>query len=70
MDPDANLREQEELLCEMAEYEADGTTHHPAYDNARDELYELRKALSYWLGYRGFEPNWDAAPRARIHFGR
>lgn len=70
MDPDANLREQEELLKEMAEYEADNTTHHPAYRNAGVDLVIVRLDLKDWLAKGGFEPDWSLAPNARKYYGK
>lgn len=59
MDPNANLREQEDILT---------TPHKDRYDYAR--LRELRSALEDWLNYGGFEPVWSDYPLAARYFGR
>ena len=69
MDPNANLREQSELLIEMSEYEADGSTWHPAYLNARDDLQYHRSVLSEWLECGGFAPDWSKYPDASKYWG-
>lgn len=53
MDPDANLKRQQELLLE---------TKNSSY--ARYEMYDLRVALREWLTKGGAEPKWDAHPQA------
>ena len=64
MDPDANLREQEEIegvLCY-----ASASQHRELWPR----LLDLRQALYDWLRGGGFEPDWDQAPRARLYYGR
>lgn len=51
MDPNANLREQNELL------------HTESY-GGKDRRAELRRALLSWLSSGGFEPNWSKYPEA------
>ena len=68
MDPDFNLSEQDELLQEMAEYEKDQTQHHPAYENARQELADKRRSLWAWLRSGGFAPDWSKFPRTAAAF--
>ena len=53
MDPNANLREQDQLLTGKG-------------DAAR--LRELRMALRVWLTDGGFEPDWAAYPRAARYY--
>lgn len=57
MDPDANLREQEDLLNQRTR---------DAHDRAR--LKELREALWGWLHGHGFEPQWHKCPTAAKHY--
>lgn len=64
MDPNANLREQEELI--VTRQRPDGTLHN--YD--RYELHDLREALTEWIARGGFEPDWSAAPNARKYYGK
>lgn len=55
MDPNANLREQQQL--------------YGATDRAdRVRLRELREALQQWLASSGFEPDWAAHPDASRTF--
>lgn len=56
MDPNANLREQEEIL------------NTPAKDRDRARLKELREALWGWLDGHGFEPTWHKWPKAARYF--
>lgn len=64
MDPDANLREQEEILSRNAATVG-------RIDRAdRDRLIELRQALYAWIRDGGFAPDWEQAPRARKFYGR
>lgn len=64
MDPNANLKEQSEILSEIKTYAA---PEHRAILRAR--LKELRIALSQWLRKGGFAPEWAAFPRASKYFG-
>lgn len=61
MDPNANLKEQAELLQQRR---PDGSLH--SYDRYR--LYDLRTALQEWIGKGGFEPTWSAYPDAAAAF--
>ncbi|MCA1841069.1 MAG: hypothetical protein LC723_12225 [Actinobacteria bacterium] len=70
MDPNANLKEQEELLQEMSEYEADGAENHPAYKNAADDLGRYRAQLRRWLSNGGVEPDWSTCPNAAKHYNK
>lgn len=70
MDPNAALRDQEELLQEMSEYEQDGTTFHPAYLLARDDLRASQSALRSWLNSGGFAPAWEKHQSAATDFQR
>lgn len=54
MDPNANLKEQAELI-------ADGL---PDAMSDRRRLSELRRALFDWITGGGFEPDWRAYPAA------
>ena len=62
MDPNANLREQEEILINRART---GMTR--AYSS---RLRLLREALAGWIRSGGFEPDWTLAPHARQYYGR
>jgi hypothetical protein len=53
MDPDANLRQQEEALA-VGDAEA---------------LRALRHDLTAWLRRGGFQPQWAKAKRAAAHYG-
>lgn len=57
MDPDANLREQENILSSSARGAED-----------RVRLKELREALWGWLRSHGFEPRWSECPKASKHY--
>lgn len=61
MDPNANLREQEEI---EAERRPDGTLHN--YDRYR--LHDLRVALRDWIRGGGFAPDWAQCPTAAASF--
>jgi hypothetical protein len=61
MDPNANLREQEQLVASYA-----GRKLPDRHDAAR--LRYLRKALRAWLTDGGFEPDWAANPRAARYY--
>lgn len=65
MDPNANLREQEQLLGLRAYY-----LHFPSRRLARDRerLRELRAALAFWLARGGFPPDWTKAPKASSYY--
>lgn len=54
MDPNANLREQEQLLRLID----------------RLELLDLRQALYDWIRDGGFEPDWSVAPTACKYYGQ
>jgi hypothetical protein len=61
MDPDANLREQEEIL------------RFPVLQRTSAQvmrLIELRRALLGWLKAGGAEPQWWRCPLASRHFNR
>lgn len=62
MDPNANLREQDELTRQQ---DATGGKLHN-YDRYR--LYDLRVALRDWLKAGGFAPNWDKYPSGTLTF--
>lgn len=64
MDPNANLREQSEILAELA------PTVGPVPRERSERLRELRKALRHWLGMSGFAPDWTAYPHAAQSFKR
>ncbi len=64
MDPDANLREQQELWTTARR--PDGTLH--SYDRYR--LYDLRVALRDWLRSGGVAPDWDRYPKAAAAYTR
>jgi hypothetical protein len=66
MDPNANLRRQEELFAELRRR---GCSEELRAGWHR-ELDELRLALAEWLAKGGFEPDWSAAPWASIYFGK
>lgn len=68
MDPNANLRDQEELLQEIDEY--DDNPGHPARHLAIDDLRAARAGLSDWLARGGFEPDWSKAPNAAKYYRR
>jgi hypothetical protein len=57
MDPDANLKEQDQLV----QLEQPDT-----HDRAR--LTELRRALREWIARGGFAPNWPAYPAGAASF--
>ena len=59
MDPNANLREQEEILHRDGGRESDA-------DFAR--LWDLRQALYDWLREGGFAPDWSTAPNASAYY--
>jgi len=61
MDPNANLKEQHELLAKRA----DGPLHN--YDRYR--LHELRTALREWIAGGGFVPDWTRYPEAADNYG-
>lgn len=62
MDPNANLREQADLLADPHH----GSLHN--YDRYR--LHDLRIALRDWLQGGGFAPDWDRYPAAAANFKR
>lgn len=64
MDPNANLRSQEQLLLEI---EQARSPH--ARTRRQVELIDLRQALYDWIRDGGFEPDWTACPRASHYFG-
>ena len=64
MDPNANLKEQSEILSEIKTYAA---PEHRAILRAR--LKELRIALCQWLRNGGFAPEWKAFPKASAAMG-
>lgn len=68
MDPNENLKNQEELIQELSEYEDDRD--HPAAINARADLNTHRAALAKWLRHGGFQPNWAQYPRAARYYGK
>ena len=51
MDPNANLREQDELLAATSRID-------------KQRRSELRRALQGWLASGGFAPDWKAYPKA------
>lgn len=57
MDPNANLKEQGELIGKKK-----------YADKAR--LQELREALAEWLNRGGFAPDWSAYPRTAKWYSR
>lgn len=71
MDPNANLREQEDILARSTRRDANGTNHGtvPTRDDYR-RLGELRQALYDWIRAGGFEPDWTLGPVARHYYGR
>lgn len=58
MDPNANLKEQEDILTQVGPQDS--------YSTAR--LRELRSALRGWLSKGGFDPDWAAAPNATVYW--
>lgn len=66
MDPNANLREQEEILTEIDNLPTN--RHRKGERRLRPRLIELRQALIRWLSDGGFEPDWTKAPKASIYF--
>lgn len=60
MDPNANLREQEQILTVPVLQRTPAQV-------AR--LGELRRALTGWLRRGGFEPAWSMCPLAARYFG-
>lgn len=64
MDPDANLREQEQIINRR------GATRGSVYYSDVARLDELRRALGEWLARGGFDPNWTYGPTASIYFER
>jgi hypothetical protein len=66
MDPNANLRMQENLLADL------NLPYVPASVRRtyRQELNALRAHLRTWLNGGGFEPDWSACPMAAKFFGR
>ena len=58
MDPNANLREQEDILTQVGPVDC--------YERAR--LKKLRIALREWLDNGGFAPIWDNYPKAHRYF--
>lgn len=62
MDPNANLKEQEDLYVH---WQRGGHRLHAAF---RNRLIELQRALANWLRNGGFEPNWELAPNARKYY--
>lgn len=68
MDPDANLKEQEDIL-RRSNRNAPGDRHIIQVED-RDRLRALRFALTTWLDGGGAEPNWAACSRASCYYGR
>jgi hypothetical protein len=63
MDPNANLRQQEWTLNQIAVCKG-----HNRRRNLEIDLTELRQALYDWIRDGGFEPDWDQAPKASPYF--
>jgi len=59
MDPNANLKRQQELLPEVR-----------TNSYARYEMYELRVALRDWMSNGGIAPEWEKYPEATAAFQR
>ncbi len=68
MDPNANLKDQHDLMTEIAEYR--DTPYHPAVANARKDLHDTRVALHEWLRRGGYAPQWDLYPTATLAYRR
>lgn len=72
MDPNANLREQEQLLAARHRPSGDLSqvpdARQAQADHAR--LWDLRQALYDWIRDGGFEPDWAACPRAAAYYGK
>lgn len=64
MDPNANLREQEEILTALAT-----TLKGIGAKTVRRRLRELRDALTGWLQGQGFAPDWAKCPKAAKYYG-
>lgn len=62
MDPNANLQEQERILCNRLRVRYG----EPKPDAPR--LRELRHALIEWLRGGGFEPDWVVCPHAATYY--
>jgi hypothetical protein len=63
MDPNANLKQQEWLLSQLAVCKGPNRKR-----NLETELSELRQALYDWIRDGGFEPDWTVAPKASAYF--
>jgi hypothetical protein len=86
MDPNANLREQQDImerartvrliragkLLAMNYGPGLWETDNGLVDSRGDtgRLRELREALQGWLANGGFEPDWTLAPKAAKYYGR
>lgn len=68
MDPNANLREQAELLAHLRTGAAMAESRDARRSN-RSRLAELRSALTDWLHGGGFAPDWSRYPAAARYFG-
>lgn len=65
MDPNANLKTQEELIeCRRGYLAGEHRS------MIQRELKELRLALLQWLRNGGFAPDWAACPKASGYFGK
>jgi hypothetical protein len=62
MDPNANLAEQDQLLCAIQALRSD--------TDDRRRLRDLREALTEWIADGGFAPQWDRYPVAAAYFLR
>lgn len=65
MDPNANLRAQEDALQAIRAASREGR---PAKAADKAELAELREALTTWIRGGGFEPDWHACPNAAAYY--
>ena len=57
MDPNANLKEQNDLLDSVDEFD-------------QERIADLREALYDWLARGGFQPDWDKYTQAGIAFNK
>jgi hypothetical protein len=63
MDPNANLKQQEWTLNQIAVCKGNNRRR-----NLETDLTELRQALYDWIRDGGFEPDWQTAPKASPYF--
>ena len=79
MDPDENLREQEEIETRIAHYlkalAHERTAEERQFIRAelrddRARLRELRDALGHWLSRGGAQPEWSKYPHAARYYNR